>query len=131
MVFTTFYFGRGSSRAEEWNDQEQFIIFPSERKAAPPSVAVPPGAEEIIDANSSCEQEKCLLARERLCARTNNEIRRKLVGYIDAVLEDGGASGTTRRPLIIALDEAIEKYLEEMSSDVMEELRGPPSRCCR
>jgi len=39
-------------------------------------------------------------------------------------LEDGGASGTTRRPLIIALDEAIEKYLEEMSSDVMEERRG-------
>ena len=47
VVFTTFYFGRGPSRAEEWNDQEQFIIFPSERKAAPPSVAVPPGAEEI------------------------------------------------------------------------------------
>ena len=47
VVFTTLYFGRGSSRAEEWNDQEQFMIFPSERKAAPPSVAVPPGAEEI------------------------------------------------------------------------------------
>ena len=65
-----------------------------------------------------------LLARERQSARQSNFIRRQLIMCIDRALEQCGASSNTRRPLVLAMDEAVEKHLEDLSVVEMREQFG-------
>ena len=61
-------------------------------------------------------KENALLASASLSARESNDFRRKLIVCIDTCLEECGASSATRRPLMLAIDTAVEKYLEELSA---------------
>ena len=61
-------------------------------------------------------KEDALLVSERLSARESNDFRRKLIACLDTCLEECGASSATRRPLMLALDAAVENYLEKLSA---------------
>ena len=61
-------------------------------------------------------KENALLPSASLSARESNDFRRKLIVCIDTCLEECGGSSATRRPLMLALDAAVENYLEKLSA---------------